>query len=298
MGRNMKRLIIIVASLVVLAAAALMYEAMKDRASGPPEATANVGGQGAAPADVAGAGASGGDDSAKPTESDAAKAPAMLERFKSLYEQNNDFVGWIRVPNTAINYPVVYCSDNKYYLNHDFLKRPTTAGTPFLDMRADLLVHNQSLSTYGHYMGNGKMYNDLHKYKSLDYYKANPVFVFDSLYEEGVYKIFAVLYMAGNASDKLFYNYMTASFDSDAAFMEHVNQLRERSIFNTGVDVAPGDQLVLMTVCTYETDNLRLVVAGRKVRPDESYEVDTANAILNPDPLYPQKWYDAKGGKP
>jgi len=222
----------------------------------------------------------------------------MLERFRDYYEQNEDFVGWIRVPNTPIDYPVVYCSDNSFYLSHDFLKRPTKEGTPFLDMGAGILEKNQNLSIYGHYLKNGKMFTALHRYKDLDYYKSYPMFMFDTLYEEGFYKIFSVFYMAGNRTDGLFYYYPTSHFASDEAFMKHVAQLRTRSIFNTTVDVAPGDQLVLLTCCTYEVDNLRLIVAGRKIRPDESFLVDVNNAVLNPAPLYPQKWYNAKGGKP
>jgi SrtB family sortase len=198
----------------------------------------------------------------------------------------------------TVNYPVLYCADNAFYLDHDINKMPSRAGIPFLDMRADLLEKNQSLSTYAHHWGNDTMYSALHKYKNLDYYKANPVFVFDSLYEEGVFKIFAVLFMAGNASDGLFYNFMASHFDDDDGFMNHVDQLKVRSIFITTVDVIPEDQLVLMTTCTYETDNLRLVIAGRKVRPGEPIEVDTEHALLNPEPLYPQKWYDSRGGHP
>jgi len=221
----------------------------------------------------------------------------MMERFADLYEQNNDLVGWIRVPNTKIDYPVVYCADNAYYLNYDFNKKPSKSGVPFLDKDADLLVKNQSLSIYGHYI-NGVMFTDLHKYKKLDFYQNSPLFEFDSLYEEGTYKIFSVFYMAGNRSDGFFYYYPFSHFKDNDAFMKHVRQLTVRSIFTIPVDVRPDDQLVLLTCCTYETNNLRLVVAGRKVRPGEEPSVNTDLAQINPTPLYPQKWYDAKGGKP
>jgi len=224
--------------------------------------------------------------------------PVIMSRFVEYYEKNEDMIGWIRVPNTAINYPVVYCSDNAYYLSHDFLKEPSKAGVPFLDMGADILKKNQSLSLYGHYLTSGKMFTSLHKYKSLAYYQEFPLFEFSTIYEDGFYKIFSVFYMAGNRTDKLFYYYPVSNFGSDEAFMKHVDEIRTRSIFNTTVDVIPGDRLLLMTCCTYETNNLRLIVAGRKIRPGESIIVDTENATLNPTPLYPQKWYDAKGGAP
>jgi len=228
----------------------------------------------------------------KPTE------PVMLSRFIEYHEQNDDLIGWIRVPNTVIDYPVVHGSDNYFYLHNDFLRKPSKEGVPFLDMGADILENNQSLSLYGHYLKSGKMFTALHKYKALDYYRSYPLFQFDTLYEEGLFKIFSVFYMAGNRTDKLFYYYPVSSFEDDEAFMRHVKQLRVRSIFNTTVDVVPDDQLVLLTCCTYEVDNLRLIVAGRRIRPGESLAVDTDGASVNPQPLYPQKWYDAKGGAP
>ncbi|MCL1810026.1 MAG: class B sortase [Clostridiales bacterium] len=232
------------------------------------------------------------------TSQDSDAVPVMLERFSELYEQNEDLVGWIRVPNTVIDYPIVYCSDNAYYLKHNFSKKQSAGGAPFLDSSADMLEKNQNLSLYAHYMKNGSMFTALHNYKDFEYYKAYPLFEFDSLYEESLYKIFSVFYMAGNHTDEYFYYYPTAHFTSDDAFMEHVNQLLTRSIFVTGIDVAAGDQLVLMTVCTYETDNLRLVVAGRKIRPGESIVVDTEKASINQEPLYPKKWYRKFGGEP
>ena len=229
---------------------------------------------------------------------DTPSIPVIMERFVDLYEQNNDLVGWIRVPNTVIDYPVVHCSDNEFYLKHDFEKRPSADGIPFLDMGAGILEKNQSLSIYGHYLKNGQMFTALHNYKDLEYYKNYPLFEFHNIYENGFYKIFSVFYMAGNRTDGLFYYYPVSNFNSDAAFMQHVNELLVRSIFITNVDVIPGDQLVLMTCCTYETDNLRLIVAGRKIRPGESFAVNTVNAQLNPEPLFPRKWYDTKGGTP
>jgi sortase B len=142
------------------------------------------------------------------------------------------------------------------------------------------------------------MFSDLHEFKKLDFYKENPVFTFDTLYEEAQYKIFSVFYMAGNQSDEYFYYYLTADFPDDEAFLDHARQLKARSIFKTTVEVDPEDQIVILTCCTYETDNLRLGVAARKVRDSESTEVDVDAAALAESPIYPRKWYDQRGGKP
>jgi len=210
-------------------------------------------------------------------------------------EKESDVIGWIKVPGTDIDYPVVHCKDNAFYLDHDLNKASSPDGAIFLDMRADIKKPSQSLSIYGHHRESGGMFSALHGYKDLSFYKSRPVFEFDSLYAEGVYKIFSVFYMAGNRDDEFFYYYPKADFESDRDFMNHIIHLKARSIFVTDVDIVPRDRLVLLTCCTYETDNLRLVIAGRKVRPGETAAVDTSGARENPEALYPKKWYDAKG---
>ena len=80
--------------------------------------------------------------------------------------------------------------------------------------------------------------------------------------------------------------------------MQMVEQMQVRSIINTPVDVQPGDELLTLSTCTYEFDDARLVLVARKVRDGESASVDVGSATLNPKPLYPQIWYDKKGGTP
>ncbi|MDR1117484.1 MAG: class B sortase [Oscillospiraceae bacterium] len=223
--------------------------------------------------------------------------PVIMDKFLSYYEQNEDFVGWIRVPNTGIDFPVVYCEDNEYYLSHNFNREPYRNGVPFLDKSADLLVNNRSLALFGHHRFTGGMFSELHSFKSLDFLKKTPVFTFDSLYEDAGYKIFSVFYMAGSSKDEYFYYYPNAVFKDDDAFTAHVEEITKRSIFLTGVDVGPEDQLVLLTCCSYEIDDLRIIIAGRKLREGESAEPDTSLYEKNPKPMYPKGWYNKFGGK-
>lgn len=224
--------------------------------------------------------------------------PVIMERFSELYAENNDLVGWIKVPNTKIDYPVVYCEDSIFYLKHGFNKEPHPDGTPFLSMEGDILTKNRSLSLWGHHRTNGTMFSDLHQFKQLSFYKENPVFSFDTIYQEGEYKIFSAFYMSGSDDDAYFYYFPISEFADDQAFTDHLEELVKRSIFNTTVEVGPDDQIVILSCCTYETGNLRFSIAGRKIRPEESQAVDVENARLNPEPLYPEKWYQAKGGQP
>ena len=61
----------------------------------------------------------------------------MLESYYSLYQQNNDMVGWIKIPDTPVDYPVVKYSDNEFYLHKNFNKEYQFSGIPFLDYQSN-----------------------------------------------------------------------------------------------------------------------------------------------------------------
>lgn len=232
------------------------------------------------------------------TEPTQPPPPQILEQWEPWLARNPLFVGWISIPGTIIDYPVVYCNDNAYYLKHDIDNNDHEDGTIFLSMEADLLERNRSMALFGHHRNNGLMFSDLHKYKKLDFVTDNPIIAFDSLYEEADYVIFSVFYMAGNASDGNYYYFPKADFDDDQAFLLHVQQLKVRSIFDIPVEANADDQVIILTCCTYETDNLRISVAARKLREGESVDsIDMSQAAKAQNPLYPAKWYDKFGGK-
>jgi len=225
--------------------------------------------------------------------------PEILPQWDTWLVRNEDFVGWITVPGTIIDYPVVYCEDNAFYLTHDFDTYSDPDGTIFLSMEADLLEHNQSWSLFGHHRKNGRMFSDLHKYKKLAFLQDSPVFTFDTLYQEARYVIFSVFYMAGNQDDAYFYYYPRSDFPSDAQFEHHIDQLQSRSIFDIPVEVLTTDQIVILTCCSYETEDLRIGIAARRLREGEdTAELDTSVYAVAENPFYPKKWYDKYGGQP
>ena len=72
------------------------------------------------------------------TEPEKTSKPLIMrDSFKELYEQNNDMVGWIRVENTDIDYPIVQADDNLYYMHKDFYKEYSYPGSIFLDFQCD-----------------------------------------------------------------------------------------------------------------------------------------------------------------
>ena len=92
-----------------------------------------------------------------------------------------------------------------------------------------------------------------------------------------------------------YYDCRQTYFATNGAFMEHVDALRARSLFDYPVDVQSGDQLLVLSTCTaYSSSKLhdgRLMVIARKVRSDESAAVDTTAITRNEDVIMPRAWY-------
>ena len=225
--------------------------------------------------------------------------------FESLLEQNSDVKAWIKINGTAVNNPVYQCKDNDFYLDHDMNKQSSRYGALFIDKDAKFdksggyHPSTKNIVVYGHHMKDGTMFGSLEHYTDLSYYKNHPIIDFTTLYRDGDYKIFAVFItndLPEHDNGQRF-NYMQSSFGNDEQFLAFVDEVKKRSIIDTGVDVVATDELLTLSTCTYEFDDARLVVMARRIRDGETDTYNTSTAKVNPRPLYPQIWYDKRGGK-
>ena len=220
-----------------------------------------------------------------------------LPKFAALYAQNSDVAGWIKIDGTKyLDMVVVQTSDNEYYERRDFTRADNNHGVAFVDYRVAQKEPSTNTIIYAHNMNDGQMFGELLNYKSIEYYRQHPLVSYDSVYYEGMYKIFGVVICRKDDPDFPYHNFIEKY--SDEEMVEYVNKIRERSIINTKVDVRTDDKLLTLSTCDYsfksETGEriARFVVFARKVRDGESTEVDTAGATLNTNPVMPQEWYD------
>ncbi len=225
----------------------------------------------------------------------------QFSKFDVLKAQNPDVVGWLTIPNTEVNNPVYQTGDNQYYVTHDMDKKSNSYGALFLDYRCKIdpktLTRNQII--YGHNMRYGAMFGTLKEYRNLEFYKRNPIIQFDSLYEQRTYKIFAIMIVNDSEDNTFGYSYTAyrTDFTSDNDFNDWIKHSRDRSLFDTTVDINSEDEIIALSTCCYDFDNARFVVLGRLVRDGESAEVNTDGAVKNSDVLYPKAYYDKKGLK-
>ncbi len=232
---------------------------------------------------------------------DSSEAPPMTQeqKFAALLAENPDTAGWVEVPGTGISLPVVQAKDNDYYLRRDFYGDYDKYGTAFLDYRNTLDPNSTNTVIYSHNMKDGRMFGELMGYEKLDFYKAHPVFTFDTPKQQQTFKVFAVFVATTEAEYGEVFNYHDfIQADSEETFNSFIAEVNKRNLLKTAVDVQYGDELATLSTCTYEFNrpgravDARLVVMGRKVRQDESAEVDVSAASLNGSALMPDIWYE------
>ena len=119
--------------------------------------------------------------------------PAEVQpQYRAAYNENNDLVGWIVIPNTTINQPVVQATDNDYYMRRNFYKEYERRGSVFMDYRNSIDTFNKNTIIYGHNYLDSTMFSDLENYKDIEFYKTAPVIEFNTIYQNYKWKVFAV----------------------------------------------------------------------------------------------------------
>ena len=189
----------------------------------------------------------------------------MLPEYKAFYDMNNDTIGWISVPGTKINYPVMQTPDNRdYYLKHNFNKQWSDWGAIYARENCDINAPSDNITLYGHHMMDGSMFAQLDFYKKKDYWQEHQTFSFDTLYEHHTYQIFAVFKTSGT-SGKGYPYHQFVNAANEEAFNEFVNTIKDMSFYDTGITAEYGDKLLCLSTCEYTLDNGRFVVVAKRI---------------------------------
>ena len=188
----------------------------------------------------------------------------ILPRFLELYQKNPDLAGWLTIPGTRIDYPVMYSPDEpERYLHANFDAAYSFAGLPFLDAACDIESGNRII--YAHNMLDGSMFRTLLKYQQKDFWQRNPVISFNTLYEEQEYEVVAAFYdKVYKKSDTNFKFYQFYDTSDQSSFDEAMAYYREHALYDTGVTAQCGDLFLTLVTCAYQTENGRFVVVARK----------------------------------
>lgn len=190
--------------------------------------------------------------------------PTSFEVYSPILEENSDFVGWISIEGTKIDYPVMQTPDNpNFYLKHAFDKTYSDYGVPYVQEDCDLET-SDSIVIYGHNMNNGTMFADLCKYEDEAFYKEHRTIRFDTLFDFGEYEIVYVFKTVAYSDDGFKY-YQFVDFENEEDFNKYISKCGELALYDTGVTAEYGDKLVTVSTCEYSQTDGRIVVVARKI---------------------------------
>lgn len=193
------------------------------------------------------------------------KVPTTFNKevsFQNLHNENNDYLFWLYIPKTKIDYPVMMSRDNKDYLHSSFYKEKLYAGTLFIDALSSKRENQDNLIIYGHNMKDGSMFGTLKKWRDGKYFHEHKFIEIYTEKEKRVYLIFAVREVSSNM-DLLHYkldNFTNEEYIQDARnnhihFREFEDQYKNNQIMTLSTCMSnDAKRLIINSILLYKTD--------------------------------------------
>lgn len=192
--------------------------------------------------------------------------PEVLEEYKLLYNKNKKLIGWLKIDDTNIDYPVMQTNNNEYYLDHNINQEKDRNGALFLDKNCNVVKRSTNLIIYGHHMKSGRMFGNLDDYESEKYYKKHPIIQFDTIYEKGTYEIMYVFRSKVYKEDEVVFKYYQfIECYSEKEFESNMQEMAKISLYDTGVKAEYGDKLLTLSTCDSTVEDGRFVVVAKKI---------------------------------
>lgn len=169
----------------------------------------------------------------------------LTENYEKLLSMNDDTVGWIKVNNTNINYPVIQAEDNDYYLRRGFDKKYSINGWIYMDYRNDKNGNNVNTIIYGHNLRSGMMFGTLKNVLDSTW-NSNPdnlIITFNTINKKMKWQIFSVYTI--DVTNDFIYTY----FASDEDYTNFLNKIKSRSIKDFGVEVDVSNRILTLVTC-------------------------------------------------
>lgn len=190
----------------------------------------------------------------------------MLPEYEELYQQNPEMVGWITIPETEINYPVVQ-KDNTYYLDHGFDQSENTNGSIFMDERCSIISPTYNTIIYGHNMKSGMMFGGLKKYLQEGYLEEHKYVELGTLYEHRKYEILAVclskVQYQDDADAYRYYDFIATTSQQDLT--EFIKNVDELAVCGNADGLALTDKILTLSTCNSYTEDGRLFLVAKQV---------------------------------
>ncbi len=181
--------------------------------------------------------------------------------FSELLKKNSDTVGWIKVNNSAIDYPVVQSNDNNYYLTHSFNKSYNSAGWIFADYRNKFDGTDRNIILYGHHRKDGSMFADVANALDSSWCdnKENQIITLYTPTGTIKYQIFSSYKIAAETY------YTTTYFSNDSNFLDFLKTLEKRSVYNYKVKLDETMPIITFSTCG-ATSSTRIIIHAQQIK--------------------------------
>lgn len=195
------------------------------------------------------------------------KLPDILDEYKTLYSKNKRLIGWLKIDDTNIDYPVMQTENNEYYLDHNFNQEYDKNGSLFLDCDCNVYPRSTNMIIYGHHMKSGSMFGNLQQYAKESYGKKHSVIEFDTIYEKATYQVMYVFRsQVYNEDDVVFKYYQFIEANSEEEFNFYMKEMASMSLYDTGVTANFGDSLLTLSTCDSSQTDGRFVVVAKRIK--------------------------------
>jgi sortase B len=199
------------------------------------------------------------------TDPETGKEVQVLRELAEVYKANPDLVGWLTIPGTNIDYPVVQRKESKdHYLYRDFYGKYDAHGCLYVDENCDPKRPSDNVTIYGHRMKDQTMFSHLAKFIQKSFWEENRYLYFDTLDEHHTYEIIYVFTTTASVGEGFLYHQFI-----DAASAEEFNSFlvscSRNSLYDTGLSAQYGDKLVTLSTCEYSQENGRLVIVAKRL---------------------------------
>lgn len=169
--------------------------------------------------------------------------------FDALRKTGADIIGWLTLPDTAINYPVTQADDNEYYLHHLYDGTYNKVGCLFADHENQEDFSDRNTIIYGHNMRDGSMFATLNEYDEQSYFDGHPQMYLVTPGGGYVVEIFTA-FVAKPSESGSDTSPWRLNWKDDGAYTTWLSEMAGRSVIETDVTVTSSDKVLTLSTCT------------------------------------------------
>ena len=190
---------------------------------------------------------------------------SSMEEIPTLQDANEDCIGWVQIPDTAVDYPVMQTkTDSEFYLKRDFYGNYSNFGTPFLDARCDA-ASSRNLIVYAHHMDDGSMFAALDRYKDAGYAKDHPEILLEINGEIRRYAVVASILQTGTYYEGEPSIYQYVDLRQPKEFEEFKEFINSSALIRTKEIIQAEDSFLTLSTCEYSQADGRIAVVARRI---------------------------------